>query len=191
MARLVAVGGGSASKMASNRAGRSGGAQHELVFVLTPRRRGDADSGVVARIWSFLQELRGRRWFLQRRCSRELVPWCMVCGSRRRFQFCFVDDVVDGSSGSGTKMAWGMPRSTRHSDSAPPVTVGISFDSQSQVWRWCDLGLLGRWWFGSFSGVPRRRWWFSSFVMVVVLGHFVLLELSRDFCVCTTFVCVL
>ena len=182
MASLVAVGGGYASKASSNRAGRSGGAQHEMDFVLIPRRRGDADSGVVARIWSFLQEFRARRWLLQRRCSRELVPWCKVCGSRRRIQRCFVD-VVDGSSGSGTEMARGLSRSTRHSDSAPPVTVGICFDSQSQAWRWCNLGLPGRWWFGSFSGVLRRRRWISAFVMVVVLGRLVLLELSRDFCI--------
>ena len=52
MVSLVTVGGGSASKV-SVRGGRCGGDLLGEVFVLGPRRRGDASSGVVARSRSF------------------------------------------------------------------------------------------------------------------------------------------
>lgn len=51
MVCLVTVGGGSASKL-SVRGGHCGGVLLGVDFVLGPRRRGDAGSGVVARSWS-------------------------------------------------------------------------------------------------------------------------------------------
>ena len=48
---LAAAGGGSVSKV-SNRVARSGGGQLDVDFVLVPRRRGDAGSGVIMRILS-------------------------------------------------------------------------------------------------------------------------------------------
>lgn len=57
--RLLLVGltaaGGGLVRWSSNRVGRSGGVQHEVDFVLGPRRRGDAGSGVVARTWSLFR----------------------------------------------------------------------------------------------------------------------------------------
>lgn len=48
---LAAAGGGSGSRL-SNRVGCSGGGHRDMDFVLVPRRRGDAGSGVVMRYLS-------------------------------------------------------------------------------------------------------------------------------------------
>ena len=137
------------------------------------------------------------------------MPWCKVCGLWWRIRLGFIDIVV-WSSGFGADRARVLSRSTCHSDSAPLVTRGIFFDSQSLFWRWCDLGLLGSWWPSSSFGVLRRRWMILGLVSVAgsfgrdlgvififfrdlpafVLGHRYVLEFSRDFSICTPFVLV-
>ena len=179
----------------------------ELFVPRIRRRRGRAPLRLCSSICGLLQELRRRRWSFHRRCSRAAVPWCKVCGSWWRIRRDFIDFVV-WSTGFGADRAWVSSRSTRHSDSAPLVTGGIFFDSQSLFWRWCDLGLLGSWWLRSSSGVLWRRRKiiglfsvagrfcrdlvvFSIFyrdLSAFVLGHLCVLEFSRDFCIYTLFV---
>jgi hypothetical protein len=115
-----------------------------------------------------------------------------------------------GDAGSVAEKARGLPRSTRPNGCAPPVTARSFFDSQSHVWRWCDLGLLGRWWlvllrrpvaaaagFGHGSGGretsqgPICNFQFFGGLSVIVLGHLYLLEFARDFCACTVPICVI
>jgi hypothetical protein len=115
-----------------------------------------------------------------------------------------------GGAGSVAEKARGLPRSTRHNGCASPVTARSSFDSQSLVRRWCDLGLLGRWrlvllrrpvataaGFGhGFGGRETSQGLICNFqffegLSAVVLGHLYLLEFARDVCVCTAPICVI
>ena len=61
MVGLLTVGGGSVCKW-SVRGGRCGGVLLGEDFVLGPRRRGDACSGVVVRSWSLFRSFNGRSW---------------------------------------------------------------------------------------------------------------------------------